>query len=199
MKDNSREKKAFQNILYEEKLRKRIVDAISPQKKESRVFRFLNSPFGLFLLSSILISGLGKLYYHYDAKAKEEYQASLEIRKVVYECEYRLAVIDIYLGQIEAQDAKAEDTSPSIFIWQVVSGNKDYTPTLPEFKGIPLIGIIIRLNNFNMNDDADRAKSAAIRLDFLKGPGWKYDVKQAREELAELYRFTSSVNRELIK
>src|SRR6266403_6264503 len=60
-------------IASEEKLRLRIRSELEKEKQqpESKVCRFLNSAFGLFLLSSVLVTGLGGLFASSQERARE--------------------------------------------------------------------------------------------------------------------------------
>jgi hypothetical protein len=139
--------RTLSGIVQEEILRLRIANLKEMgESKESRIWKFLNSSFGLFLLSAILLSGLGRLYTDYTEDSRERQVRRLEALKVAMEIDYRMTQAETFMRSIEALGSSENDRkSASLFLWRVVVGDEMFQPSLPEFKLVHWFGLVSRL------------------------------------------------------
>lgn len=66
-----------------------------------RVWTFLNSPFALFLLSSILITGVGRLYTDYRISAQAERDRAVAAEGALTELDRRVVVAEHYAARLK--------------------------------------------------------------------------------------------------
>ena len=78
-------------ITHDEVIRSKVRAEISNQTGQgSNLWKFLNSSFGIWILSSILLSGLTFLYTNYSAFKVEQTQAQARLSDLKDEISYRL-------------------------------------------------------------------------------------------------------------
>jgi len=147
----------------QERLRKKETDGPG-----SRTLKFLNSAFGLFLLSAIFISGLGGAFQLWTEKLKQA-EARREVQKKILS-EYRWRLND--LDRLIAETEKATDVdtkgADSILIYRIGYGATEYQTSLPEFKNESWGGVITQLDEFGISDSAAQAINATN--DLMSGP-----------------------------
>ena len=117
-----------QKIAEEERLRYRLRSEFDLQAKESprsSWWNFLNSHFGLFLLSSVLLAGLTGLHTQAQYYSRQLELRNQEILKVTTELKYRLEQIKRYSGQMK-EAAPGSKVGASRFIWYTVYGGPEY-------------------------------------------------------------------------
>ena len=99
-------------ILLEERYRQEVKEKLTESKSDGPVKRFLNSAFGLWLLSAIFVSGAGTLYQNWQKQIDENkamFQKKLDeasanreaISKLDVEISYRLSTGLLELGSVE--------------------------------------------------------------------------------------------------
>lgn len=180
----------FKKLYAEEMLRNDIREHISQRK--TSILAFMNTPFCLFLLSSVLLAGLGKLYYYYENKTKEEAANRQEIRKLAAEYEYRVRMLQDLFVKLRLADPK-EHVPIAVLTWRIIVGNKEYTAIIPDFNNVHLLGLIVRMNNLGVVEGADRVKKAALALEFSRSVDWKYNIDEADKELTVLVGYLGSI------
>lgn len=100
-------------ITHDEIIRNKVRAEISKQKDQSsNLWKFLNSSFGIWILSSILLSGLTLLYTNYSAFKVEQTQAQARLFALKDEISYRLDS-DLVTKIFDASGQGS--TSPQIF------------------------------------------------------------------------------------
>ena len=168
----------IRRITAEEVLRFEVQERLRKKEtgsSDSKTLRFLNSAFGLFLLSAIFISGLGGAFQWWTAKLKEA-EARQEVqRKLLSEYRWRLNALDKRIAeaaQASNVDSKGAD---SLWIYQIAYGATDFQTSLPEFKNESWAGIINQLDDFGISDSAAQAIDATN--DLMSGP---YIAKDSR-------------------
>jgi len=135
---------------------------------ESKTVKFLNSAFGLFLLSAIFISGLGGMFQLWSEKIKQnEVQREVQ-KKILSEYRWRLNGLDKLIA--EAANATDVDTkgADSILIYRISYGAVEFQPSLPEFKNESWAGVITQLDEFGISESAAQAINATN--DLMGGP-----------------------------
>src|SRR5438477_148410 len=80
----------LEKIKAEEMLRKQIRDELSEKPKEKAFMKFLNSPFMLLILSSVLITGAGNIISRKIAKQNVEKNLRIENNKYQLELNNRI-------------------------------------------------------------------------------------------------------------
>jgi len=125
-------------IIPEEQLRWSIRrDLEAGGKKNSTSFTswdFLNSAFGLLIMSSVVIAGLGRLYAEHQQHVQEEIRKRTEIMKVTSEIDNRVTrIISLKKDLNEASLAPKDRQSKSIYIWRIIVGDQFYNPLSQSF------------------------------------------------------------------
>jgi hypothetical protein len=162
---------ASKRITAEEYLRFEIQEQLRKKEmssSDSRALKFLNSAFGLFLLSAIFISGVGGAFQLWTAKLKEDETRRDAQKKLLSEYRWRLNDLDRLIAETEKTadfDVKGAD---SIYIYRIAYGSADYQPSLPEFKNESWAGIITQLDEFGVSDSAAEAIASTSVL--MNGP-----------------------------
>jgi len=135
-----------------EKLDKRKSD-----ESGSRLVKFLNSSFGLFLLSTFFVTGLGGLFTYWTQKTKDVRTEQGTKEKLLAEYEWRLIDLDGRIAQNHANPGNPEVWGVnSLMTIKAVNGN-DFATTLPQFKEVNWAGLIIQLRELGISDYADEA------------------------------------------
>jgi hypothetical protein len=135
---------------------------------KSKYMKFVNSPFGLFLLSAIFISGLSGVFQLWVEQLKLIDTKHEAQKRIMSEYKWRFNDQDKLVadaGKATEIDNKGAD---SILIYRVAYGANEYQTSLPEFKGESWGGLITRLDDFANSEHADKAVSATDVL--MGGP-----------------------------
>lgn len=144
---------AIQKISAEEQLRFRIREELDKEKRsdaDSKISKFLNSAFGLFLCTSIFVTGFGGLWTWWNQRARET-ESRLEMeRKLMAEFDFRLYTLDAWISHIENTPDPYRKGLYTILIFHAANGDT-FQPTLPEFKG-SWGGVVSQLNGFGISD-----------------------------------------------
>lgn len=72
---------------YRYEIRKSLEDS---KPKKSRIFEILNSPFVIWVLSAIMLSGLTSMYARYAAKAEASKAQSVRIQRIIADLQTRI-------------------------------------------------------------------------------------------------------------
>jgi hypothetical protein len=137
-------------LVAEERLRLDIARSLTggeePRAKRGAIWTFLNSSFGLFLLSSVVIAGLSHLYTDHEQKLKQTEAKRVEVQKLVSEIDYRISQLDFLARQLARRDlTDKERQSNGIFVWRIVTGDVMFQPAWPDLKNVHLYGVMSRL------------------------------------------------------
>ena len=180
----------------EDKVRELIRDEI--QKADpppSRFWTFLNSQFGIFLFTSVLLSGVGALYTDRLARIGEDQNRKDQITKYIGEFRHRLSKLkkerDIFARHKEA------DQSVPLSVVRIVRGEEvtldkwtvDFVPTIPEFKDVNLIVVVNRLTRLGFTDFSDDAWKAINDIE-IKGEDYdEFGLEGFDKDLDVLRRY----------
>jgi hypothetical protein len=149
-----------ERIIAEETIRLEVREKLDKRKSDessSRLVKFLNSSFGLFLLSTIFVTGLGGLFTYWTQRSKDIRTEQGTKEKLLAEYEWRLIDLDGRIAQNHANPANPEVWGVnSLMTIKAVNGN-DFATTLPEFKEVNWAGLIIQLRELGISDYADEA------------------------------------------
>lgn len=161
----------IKRITAEEFLRFEIQERLHKKEistSDSKALKFLNSAFGLFLLSAIFISGVGGAFQLWTARLKDDEARRDVQKKLLSEYRWRLNDLDRLIAETEKTadiDVRGAD---SIYIYRIAYGTVDYQPSLPEFKNESWAGIITQLDEFGVSDSAAEAIASTSVL--MNGP-----------------------------
>lgn len=168
----------IERITAEERLRFQLREELLSDKSGtsgSKALKFLNSAFGLFLLTTIFVSGLGGLFTWWNQKIKEDQALRQQQKKLLAEFDFRLNELDSRISQI----AKANDPDSkglyTVYVYRAALGAQ-FQPTLPEFRDVTWAGIIIQLDSLGISEHSAQAIGATRDLasDEYAGKGKTY-------------------------
>ncbi len=160
-------------ITEEERLRKELREAFDGNaKKESQswLWKFVNSAFGLFLFSSVILAGITGLYTRLQAHLRDVEQRNLEVLRTTTELKYRLEQMKRYADQMK-RAAPGNKSVASDFIWWVVRGGpENYRPSGPEFAGVTTCGLVSKLRLLGVEQrSSDAALQSVVWLENNNG------------------------------
>jgi hypothetical protein len=125
--------------------------------QKSKTWQFLNSAFGLFLLTSVFVTGLGAFLNHHAQRAREG-------GKLVAEFDFRLRELDSRTAALAK--AKDEDRGPlAVYVWRATVGSSDFQTTLPEYKNVPWVGIVEQLSAWGVASNHDEVVEALKQIE----------------------------------
>jgi hypothetical protein len=173
-------------IEVEEHLRFAIRQDLEARGRDRRfrasVWRFLNSAFGLFVCSSVVLAGIARLHAYYQQQEEQRAANQAEIALYASELDYRVRQIEFWRTQLVPDPSD----KPEINIWRIVVGDELFTPTHPQFRHFHARGILNRLGVLTRERPAE-AIEAISRLENLgRWTNWEYDVRRLDPPLSQL-------------
>lgn len=150
---------SVERIVAEETVRLEVRERLCNRKIDesgSKIIKFLNSGLGLFLLSTIFVTGLGGVFTYWTQKAKDTRAAQENKEKLLAEFEWRLIDLDGRIAQNHATSNQDVWGVNSLMIIKAVTA-KDCATALPEFKEEHWAGLIIQLRELGISEYADEA------------------------------------------
>lgn len=180
---------------YRQKVREELRDGDPrAQQMKQRVWQLLNSAFGLFLMSSVLISGLSWGYTQWVEARNEQSELGERIRKLDLEIAYRLHYLDrLGDGKVDHNVVYDVDT--------VFNGEmEDWlpSPSFPEFEKRSVASLMWDLQSLLTEEDADSVKIAS-RAAFDIGVVLRDAVKASLEEKNETWYMDNTTTALLIE
>jgi hypothetical protein len=135
-------------------------------KEDSRsLWDFLNSPFGVALLSGMFLAGLGGLYtYARQAELAEQTRIS-SARKLLSESHFRLNEVRFRANEVEHASSIGEKQGFSRYIYGAAMGVNDFIPGLHEYKGVHWAGVLIELDSLVHVDGFNEAMQSTQDLE----------------------------------
>jgi hypothetical protein len=150
---------SIERIVAEETLRLEVRERLSKREADessSKLVKFLNSALGLFLLSTIFITGFGGLFTYWTQRTKDIRAEQESKEKLLAEYEWRLIDLDGRIAQNRATSNKDVWGVNSLMIIRAVTA-KDFATALPEFKEEHWAGLIIQLRELGISEYSDEA------------------------------------------
>lgn len=188
-----------QAIYEEEKLRKDIQNKINPPPKQPFIWGFLNSTFGIFLLSSVVITGLSKLYSDYHAYTERKSQTYTQLTALITEFDYRTREMSYFIRRLSEPNMTSDDRQGhGVLIWRVVIGHSDYQPTLPEFKGVHWLGVATKMRLVYPEVDATGVQDAIFSIETGKNSQWFYNLDTLKKNYAVIKSYDDRVTKKYI-
>ncbi len=160
-----------------------------------RLWRFLNSSFGLFLCSSVVLASITGLYSSCTQRHERRLAAGAEINEIIVEIDYRVRQMEFWRSRLAVEPS---DTTPEVNIWRILVGNKEYQPTLPVFERSHAYGLVFRLDRLGVRSNNKAALTTIVELENLgRRVEWRYDAKTVDPLLERLRTYRDSLVREL--
>src|SRR5208283_5213884 len=109
-------------LIEEEKLRFQVRDELERQRKgasasATSLWAFLNSAFGIFLLSSVFVTGVGGLFTIWNQHTKDKEDRIRQEKKLLAEFDFRLKELETRITEIK-NAANADDKGAlTVYIW----------------------------------------------------------------------------------
>jgi hypothetical protein len=124
----------------------------------SRIWKFVNSAFGIFLLGTIFVTGFGSLISSRSQEKQEQ-------RKLLTEFDYRLNSLETWSREIQTTSDEMLRGVDSIYIWRATTGDVQYQPVLPEYKNLSWISIVEKLKMIGFSRNSDGVEKALRELE----------------------------------
>jgi hypothetical protein len=102
----------------------------------TRLWQFANSPFALFLFSSVIIALVGQAYTRYEIEIKNYEDEEREIQALLLELDNRYTELN-YIGDTNISSGRAR-------IVDIIHGDGKYEPSSPKFSKISLATILAK-------------------------------------------------------
>ena len=150
---------SIERIVAEETVRLEVRERLCKRKTDessSKLVKFFNSGLGLFLLTTIFVTGFGGLFTYWTQRAKDIRAEQGNKEKLLAEYEWRLIDLDGRIAQNRATSNQEVWGVNSLMIIKAVTA-KDFTTALPEFKEEHWAGLIIQLRELGISEYADEA------------------------------------------
>lgn len=191
MVDAGKDPKELDSKIRKVKLELKKMDNARPN-----VWSFLNSTFGIFLLSGIMLGGLGRFYGDYQLKNHDALLKNQQLFILTTEFDYRLDQIK-RLSDLLYSLAGEDQVTCTGLIWMIVAGDKKYQPALPEFKDTHWCGIIIRLKLLGVSECYEDCFKALIGLDQDIRMNRIYDLKELRKRILTIERYNEALHKKI--
>ena len=158
---------------------------------------FFNSPFGLFLLSSVLIAGLSRAYTDMQARNDAQRSTRAALIELLTELDLRATQAEYYAKQVESGPPELRVPN-CVLLWRLVSGDPAYQPSSPGFYKVHWLGLLSRARVLTTESDIQAPAQAVERLE-LNTDGGNCSNKGARlsADVAILRRFSDSLSKSL--
>jgi hypothetical protein len=138
----------------------------------TRLSGALNSPFALFLLSSVLISGVARLYTDHKQQLERDRARDQEIARLAIELDYRATQIGYLADRVASKSlAEADRTGNAVLLWRAACGERAFQPTIPDLKNIHSLALVSRLKLLGVPHRGGNASEALAFLEYGKDSG----------------------------
>jgi hypothetical protein len=165
-------------------------DAPRPQ---GRLWVFANSPFGLFLLSTLAVGMVSRLYSDHQQDLRDQAQKTVEMAKVASEIEYRIGHLEAVRRRLPDTPQAQVDTVSAIHIWRAVTGDREFQPGWPEYKGATLYGLLSRLKTHGEVVIPEAVFRSVLALE-LDQDDWRKSPQELSRQLEALVLFRSQLH-----
>lgn len=173
------------------------IERTNSDKSKSRVWAFLNSAFGLWFLSAVLISGAGTLISHIRTQQTETKRTTELIERLDIEISYRLSQVLSRLYELtdktkdpKLSSAHTPDEVARVLALLVEPRADKYPPLFSEFAGVGLPGLLAELRRNlpeSERQDVDIAIAAMTGGLLAEGP-----------ELANVQLVAGRINKQIL-
>lgn len=172
--------------VYREEVRKSLEP---PRSRAAGVLAFLNTSFGMWLLSSVVLAGVVAGYTHVAERARRAEERRTRVEKLDFEIEWRLSQFIGFAEQVSKQQAGKDELKQR---WLLAKGPPSALKGLvcihPEFADRNLVSLMVELRSLVDTDgerSAIRWATACVHADTIFAPDGADDVKQVMRALHE--------------
>ena len=145
-----------------------------------KLARFFNTPLGLFVLSSVLLAGVSRVYTDYQAREEQRRTMRVNLAPIVAEMKYRVTSGENFAKDIEGLQRITERNS-CVFLWRMVVGDKEYRPAVPEMREVHWLGLLSRAETLTgINTESGEQALNQLKLD-LDGGRCDHVMKPTRQ------------------
>jgi hypothetical protein len=203
MLDESERAKIRLEEEYRHEVRNKLQE--TPTKRVGRLWTFLNSSFGLWLLSAICITGLGTLYAQRQSDKAEQLKklelAQVEqlktqqaIERLDSEIGYRLSQIQVRLNTLNHSSPKLKKDGVMEVLNSVSQPpGKSYFAAYPEYSNYSLIALVAELRRYVNKEDRDALRHILADLTGI------YVLMEVEEvDLANIMQVAKVINKKFI-
>jgi hypothetical protein len=187
-------------IVEEERLRFRLRSELDPPKEQkTKLLTFLNSPFGLFLLTSVVLAGLTGFFAKIQSHARRSEARNQDIIRMTTELKNRVTWMKEYSAALmkapglEGPDGKAAN-SQAIW-WTVFGGPNSYPASAHEFAGLTTYGLLTKLRSLGVTTETNEALKTVVALQFgrTEAGGRVYPQKFLDSQISQLDSYADGV------
>lgn len=150
---------------------------------------FFNTPLGLFVLSSILLAGVSRVYTDYQAHEEQRRATRLSLAPIVAEMKYRVTSGSNFAKDIEGVQRTTERNS-CVFLWRMVVGDKEYRPAVPEMREVHWLGLLSRAQTLT-GIDTTAGERALNQLELDLDGGRCHHAMQPSRQIQVLDRLSA--------
>lgn len=180
---------------YREEIRADLAKLRTPSTRRQRLWNFLNTSLGIWLLSSIVLGGFGFLYTTSQSLMTERRSKATSVRKLDTEIASRF--LQWYrIGEVE--EIKRDFAEPSAFArfygWLIKPPNQAANflyviyPVFPEYEQRPLISLVTELRTLvdgSQELELDKVVDRLVTWDPIIDPQGSFSAY--REKVLELF------------
>jgi len=172
---------------YRFEIRSQLQEARKERAFKSKVWSFLNSGFGLWLLAAVLITGAGSLYTQYQHAREERLKDKELIERLDLEISYRLSQVLLHLFELSngnfddpklGEGRSPDEVKQTMTLLNAQPGGNS-TSLYPEFSSLGLPALMAELRR-HLKDEKERQQVDKTLLS-LTGQAWRHsdysDVK----------------------
>jgi len=136
------------------------------------IWKFLNSSFGLWLLSAVFITGIGSLYTQQKAAEEEKRKREEIVEKLDLEISFRYSQVLKRLWELSTKDqsnlqlapnATAEDVRKAVVTLTERQAN-ELDPMYPEFGNYGLVTLYAELSRHLVGQQRTQVETSLARL-----------------------------------
>jgi len=165
-----------------------------------KLAKFFNTPLGLFVLSSVLLAGVSRVYTDLQSRSEQQRALRVSLAPLVAEMKYRVVTAGYLSRDIEGVQ-KVTERDSCVFLWRMVVGDKEYRPAVPEMREVHWLGLLSRAQTLT-GIDTTQGEKALIKLEMdLDGGRCEHPMKpsdqiavlqQIADQLAAAYARTAT-------
>lgn len=184
----------IEKIKAEEIFRKRILNELKEEpKQENKILKFFNSPLGLFILSSILLTTISNLISGQINQGIKNKELKTEAIRQLNELDFRISMIEFTAKKIDTAQNFGFKQSHCIMMNWFIIGDPNYVPTDEKFQKTRIINIIawLKYNIEGLRKD-EAAYEKMKMFETYRDNNWIYDMSKVKDAIHTLNEFLKS-------
>lgn len=169
-------------IRLEEHYRYEIRQRLCTDKQPSRLWAFLNSSFGMWILSAIVLSGLGSLYTKHREQHETQEREQQAVERLDLEIGYRFSQVQVFLYEtsrlkIPDQERESKVRIALLGLTKPPTTTSDFQHLFPEYSTFGLPALIAELRR--LESDPEHIDSLRGVMPHLAGLEVFFEVQDA--------------------